>query len=54
MKEENELILNLGIVIRGNISDLEKVRKSIVDSQVKIIYLKTSGYRIKMHEEDGR
>jgi len=54
MKDENELKLNLGIVLRGDLNELEKIRKYIKGSEVRIIYLKTSGYRINMVEDNGR
>jgi len=54
MKEENQFKLNLGIVIRGDLPELEKIRKYIRGSDVRIIYLKTSGYRINMVEDNGR
>jgi len=54
MKEENQLKLNLGIVLRGDLNELEKIRKYIKGTEVRIIYLKTSGYRINLAEDYGR
>ena len=54
MKEDNQLKLNLGIVLRGDLPELEKIRKYIKGCDVRIIYLKTSGYRINLKEENGR